>query len=204
MKNTAVRGAGTIPHGCPAGQEWNSGLCYPACNTGYYGVGFVCWTYAPKTWVECGMGAAKDTSSCASVVFSQVSSVLMLAANIATLGSSDAVEEGANAAQDSGKIAELTAKLKALKDKAMALKDQVTAAYPKLEQAVNDVNAARKDIQAAKKLSDNTAALAQVNDSTPPEDIARIAAELASLVDPTGAASVVAAYTYPKCSVLFH
>lgn len=204
MKNTYARGAGTIPHGCPVGKEWNSGLCYNTCNTGYYGVGPVCWTYAPKTWVECGMGGAKDTGSCASVVFSQVSSVLMLAANIATLGSSSAVEEGATVAQDAGKIAELTAKLKALKDKVVVLKDTVTKAYPKLTEAVNDANAARKDIQAAKKLADNTAALSQVTDATPPEDIARIAAELASLVDPTGAASVVSAYTYPKCSVLFH
>lgn len=33
-----------------------------------------------------------------------------------------------------------------------------------------------------------------------PEDIIRVTAEIAALVDPTGIAGVVAAYTYPKCS----
>lgn len=32
------------------------------------------------------------------------------------------------------------------------------------------------------------------------EDFVRIGAQVASLVDPTGVASVVAAYTYPKCT----
>jgi hypothetical protein len=43
----------------------------------------------------------------------------------------------------------------------------------------------------------------QLSDKPIPEDMARIAAEIASIADPTGAASVVAAYTYPKCSKYF-
>lgn len=33
-----------------------------------------------------------------------------------------------------------------------------------------------------------------------PEDMVRVAAQIAALVDPTGVADVVGAYTYPKCS----
>lgn len=32
------------------------------------------------------------------------------------------------------------------------------------------------------------------------EDIVRVSAQIAALVDPTGALDVVASYTYPKCS----
>lgn len=36
-----------------------------------------------------------------------------------------------------------------------------------------------------------------------PEDLARIAANIAALVDPTGIAGTVAAFTYPTCSDIF-
>jgi hypothetical protein len=35
-----------------------------------------------------------------------------------------------------------------------------------------------------------------------PADIIRMTAEIASLVDPTGVAGVVAAYSYPLCSTI--
>jgi hypothetical protein len=34
------------------------------------------------------------------------------------------------------------------------------------------------------------------------EDIVRISAQIASLIDPTGVSDVIAAYTYPKCKSL--
>jgi hypothetical protein len=36
-----------------------------------------------------------------------------------------------------------------------------------------------------------------------PEDIARTAAQVASVLDPTGVAGVTAAYLYPRCSQIF-
>lgn len=35
-----------------------------------------------------------------------------------------------------------------------------------------------------------------------PEDIARVAAQIAALLDPTGVSGVISAYTYPLCSNL--
>ena len=41
------RGAGSIPTVCPEGREYDAGLCYPACESGYDGVGPVCWQDCP-------------------------------------------------------------------------------------------------------------------------------------------------------------
>ena len=73
MKNSYSRGVGKIPEGCPAGRVYQDGLCYERCNAGYNGVAFVCWAGPPPGWVQCGMGAAKSDSTCASTVFNQVS-----------------------------------------------------------------------------------------------------------------------------------
>jgi hypothetical protein len=76
------------PMGCAAGLQQQGGLCYTPCNAGYTGVGPVCWAPIPNGWVDCGMGAASTSTVCASVIISQVTSVGMLAFNIATFGAS--------------------------------------------------------------------------------------------------------------------
>lgn len=186
MKNTATRGAGTIPHGCPAGQVWDAGLCYKPCPSGQTGVGPVCWSKPPGTWVECGMGAAKDSFSCGSVVFSQVSSVGMMAVNLATLGSSSA----ATGAVSASKLSELTAKFN-------EMKNAFNAAYPKIAEYAPMV------ATAASSAATTYSAINTAVNATTAEDIARMSAQVASLIDPTGIAGVVGAYTYPKCSKLF-
>lgn len=46
---------------CAPNQDKDGGLCYPKCPNGYDGVGPVCWGKPPAGWVNCGMGAAKDS-----------------------------------------------------------------------------------------------------------------------------------------------
>ena len=75
---------------CPSSKENNAGLCYNKCRNGFDGVGPVCWADKPSGWVNCGMGAAKDSATCASIVFDQVWSVGELALNAATFGASKA------------------------------------------------------------------------------------------------------------------
>lgn len=77
-----------IPMSCASGKYYDAGLCYVQCKSGYNGVGPVCWGQPPSGWVNCGMGAAKDSATCAKIIFSQVASVGQMAMNIATLGSS--------------------------------------------------------------------------------------------------------------------
>lgn len=50
---------------CGPGLSKDAGLCYKNCPDGYAGVGPVCWGSNPPEWVNCGMGAAKDSKVCA-------------------------------------------------------------------------------------------------------------------------------------------
>lgn len=52
-KSSYGRGVGSIPP-CPAGQDFDTGLCYPQCQTGYDGVGPVCWGRCEKGLVDTG------------------------------------------------------------------------------------------------------------------------------------------------------
>jgi hypothetical protein len=143
-------------------------------------VGPVCWSGAPKGWVECGMGAAKDSATCGKIIFDQVSSVGMMAINIATLGSSGAAT---------------TASKSALK-----------TAFKQLQDKTKNARELAGKIATAKKAAAGTYGLAEMlsanPDSVTDADIVRMSAELAAVVDPTGVAGVTAAYSYPKCSTL--
>lgn len=93
-----------IPMDCPVGQEKNAGLCYKACASTMYGVGPVCWGQAPAGWVECGMGAAVDSKTCASLIWDQVSSVGGMALNIASMGTASAATKAAQAGKNAERI----------------------------------------------------------------------------------------------------
>ena len=169
---------------CAAGEEEDAGLCYKRCDAGYTGVGPVCWTSAPRGWVECGMGAAKDSQTCASIVFGQVESVGNLALTIATAGSGAAAVGAASSAAKASRLAELKQKYKALVDAFEMAHDAFD-----LAQRSKGAYDARQN---ALELMDD--------EVVTEEDIIRIAAEIAAIADPTGVASTVAAYTYPVCS----
>jgi hypothetical protein len=53
-KNSFGRGAGEIPTRCPAGQEYDAGLCYQRCPAGFDGVGPVCWRQCPAGFDDHG------------------------------------------------------------------------------------------------------------------------------------------------------
>jgi hypothetical protein len=180
---------------CGQNEEKDGGLCYPKCKTGYYGVGPVCWGNSPSKWVGCGMGAAVDAKTCASAVFNQVTSVGMLAINIATMGTSGAAAKGATTASKSfkslPKLAEQVANVKNFYDKNKKVIDKANKGAEiagKINQMVDITKNIASDIE---------------SQDTQVEDVMRNAADIASLVDPTGISDVVVAYTYPKCSKYF-
>jgi len=170
---------------CGSGQSENAGLCYQQCQSGYTGVGPVCWTGAPRGWVECGMGAAKDSFTCGQIVFDQVSSVGQVAFNIATLPT------GAGVASAAASSASKAARLAELKRMYQTLK----SLYRENETAIRALAASKR---AAGAIVDDVQLID--DDVVTEEDIVRIAAEIAAIADPTGVAGTVAAYTYPKCS----
>lgn len=177
---------------CSSSQQKDAGLCYPQCSSGYTGVGPVCWGQAPKGWVECGMGAAKDSLTCAKIIGGQVASVGFLAMNIASLGTSTSLTAGMSAPDKASRLAKVTqefTKLKTQWDVLVKTNQQVKTAVD----VFNGANAARKGYVALNTLSNITTE----------EDMIRAAAQMAAILDPSGVASVVGAYTYPKCSKYF-
>jgi hypothetical protein len=169
---------------CAAGEEEDAGLCYRQCEPGYSGVGPVCWAGAPKDWVECGMGAAKDSSTCATIVVGQVQTVGQLAFNIATLGEGSAATKAASTAGKAAEIGELQRRYQQLK----RLYEQ---AQPAIDAALQAHAAAGTAVDTVELMDEEVVTEA---------DILRISAQIAAIADPTGVADTVAAYSYPKCS----
>ncbi|MEK9931713.1 MAG: hypothetical protein VW557_13330, partial [Rhodospirillaceae bacterium] len=157
---------------CGRGQQKDAGLCYKNCRSGYTGVGPVCWNKSPKGFVDCGMGAAKNSKICASVTSNQVISVGFLALNVATMG-------GSSAAQKSTKAS----KFAALKKKWEAF--EKTKSYKRAAEAAKRAGQANNFYKAGKN----------IKTASTPEDKARAAANLAAVLDPTGVADVVGAFT---------
>jgi len=173
---------------CTSGQERDGGLCYATCQSGYTGVGPVCWKDPPKGWVNCGMGAAKDSTTCASIVFGQVTAVGQLALTVATLGSSMA---GSGAA-DTGKLAALKQQYEQLK----GLYEAAKTTYPAIQTA-------EKVVDVGLTVKKGYTALSTATNAIVAEDVARLAAQIAAIVDSSGVSSTIGAYTYPKCSKYF-
>lgn len=48
--------------GCPEGQEYNAGFCYPKCRAGYRGLATVCWPDCPAGFYDHGAGCTKPAS----------------------------------------------------------------------------------------------------------------------------------------------
>jgi hypothetical protein len=51
---------GTIPDNCGAGREYDAGLCYPLCASGFNGVGPVCWGACPAGFADHGATCYRD------------------------------------------------------------------------------------------------------------------------------------------------
>jgi hypothetical protein len=56
------RGVGTVPTNCGPGREYDAGLCYPPCATGFRGVGPVCWQTCPPGYSDDGATCRHDAS----------------------------------------------------------------------------------------------------------------------------------------------
>lgn len=198
IKDSYGRGAGGVLK-CAANEEQSGALCYPSCGSGYHGVGPVCWQNCSADKVDCGVGCARDKSSCASSTVDMVISPLMLAANILTLGGSSEIEAAQAELKAAAKAGDTAAAKAAfgrmLEGYADNLAKMTTADVAKAIEAKMAKNAAR---WVAKEYAKVQYYLKVKNESGGPtaESFAR---DLAGL-DPTGVAGVVEAYTQPKCA----
>lgn len=174
---------------CANGEQRDAGLCYPECKPGFDGVGPVCWGQPPAGWVQCGMGAAKDSKTCASTVFGQVASVGQMAMFVATFGSSTPLTAGMKAPEQASRLTKLKQQYSAMK-----------VAFDNLKKTNSAVASAVRGLDAANKGRKGYVAMETASNIVTEEDMARMAAQIASILDPSGVSSTVAAYTYPKCS----
>jgi hypothetical protein len=176
-KPTKTRGAGTIPTSCDGNKQNDAGLCYDHCKGGYNGVGPVCWNTCPKGYVDCAAGCATSSSYCAQVTADQVTSTIMLAVNVATMGASGEVEAAAKSAEEATRLAKA---VNDAKEAWAALK--ASKEYVRLKQTAQGVAYIHK----MEKLAESKTA----------EEAARAMAGF----DPTGLSQVVSAYTQKICN----
>lgn len=206
------RGVGLAPTICPDGKENNAGLCYNLCKDGFTGVGPVCWEVTCPNingtqWVDCGAGCAQSVNTCATSVIDMVSSpllaVLSIAGMIVTGGGSGAATAGAGggaAAATAGAKA-ITATTKAGKVITYTSKAVSGAASISKQAIENDLIAKAQELLNGKPMPEHQrkgieeyAAMAYDASRSTSFDWRDFAA-----IDPTGLASVAAAYANPLC-----
>jgi hypothetical protein len=83
-KNSYGRGAGT-PLICAPGTEYQAGLCYVPCKSGYYGVGPFCWISCPLQYPQDG-GALCCDGPCNAKIVELAQSVLQAVINALIAG----------------------------------------------------------------------------------------------------------------------
>jgi hypothetical protein len=59
-KKSYGRGVGTVPTRCQGGMEYDAGLCYQPCRSGFNGVGPVCWGRCPPDYADHGATCYRD------------------------------------------------------------------------------------------------------------------------------------------------
>lgn len=171
---------------CEPDQEKDVGLCYKKCDTAYKGIGPVCWGKNPNNWVGCGMGSAVTTKVCVDIIMGQIFSVGQMALNVVTLGAT------ATASSALGDI-------KKLKEQY----ENLVKMYEAASERADIIIAAQKDPEYSEIVKDAEESKTTDPNKVMPEDLARIAASIAALVDPSGIAGTIAAFTYAKCSKIF-
>ncbi|WP_178372506.1 hypothetical protein [Massilia sp. CF038] len=165
---------------CAKGEVLQGGLCYTACAAGYEGVGTACIAAAPKTWAQCGMGAAKDLPACAAMAFDPVGAVKQLALVVGLTGGSGIPQ--------AARLAAMQKKYKELNDAYAKAKEQ-----PALKKA-------RADWEQANSGKDTLLAVDKMSSATTEEDMVRHAAQMIAIVDLVGP---IDQGSYPKCAALF-
>ena len=127
-----------------------------------------------------------------------------LALNIATLGSSSAATKGATAAKSAARLGKLRKQLASIKQSFKSSKD-LKNLVNKAKRIKSGVEKAHGYYQQAQDVIDVSRQVAESDPNKMTEaDIIRLTAEIAAIVDPTGIASTVGAYSHPKCSQILN
>ncbi|MES2898879.1 MAG: hypothetical protein V4723_04075 [Pseudomonadota bacterium] len=165
---------------CAKGEILQGGSCFAACAPGYQGVGGACWPQAPKAWVSCGIGAAKDGLSCAAV---KLPAVAMVKHHAVALGR----EAGVAAApgQQVTRLVSLHAKFR-----------ELVAAY----NGAKDSAEFKRDLAAWSQANQGKEAFLPFDESGAPTTEPTMVRHAVQLATIAGFKGNVDAGAYPKCS----
>lgn len=167
---------------CAKGEVMQGGSCFAACAPGFDGVGGACWPQAPKAWLACGIGAAKDAPGCAAV---QLNPVAMVRHHAVALGREANVP--AAPGQQVNRLISLHGKFRDL-----------AAAY----NSVKDSAQFKRDLATWSQANQGKDAFVPLDDSGAPTTepaMLRHALQLAAIA---GHASGIDSAGYPKCSTI--
>lgn len=142
--------------GCAKGDMLQGGVCHKACAPGFDGAGSLCVAQAPKGWLQCGTGSARDAQACGAAAFEPLASLKQAAVALSLTGP--------------GQQAAMQKKFRDLNDAYSKARD-----LPQLKKGRD-----ASDAQATSLPIDKMAA------ATSEEDMLRYAAQVASMVDLSG------------------
>jgi hypothetical protein len=167
---------------CAKGEVLQGGACYPGCAPGQDGIGGACWPAAPKSWIACGIGGAKDAQSCAAVVLDRVAMVKHHAVSLARDGNVPAAP------------GQKVPRLIALHDKFLDLE----AAYS----SVKDTPQFKRDLAAWSQANQGKEPFIALDDPANPIDEPAMMAHAYQLSAIAGYAGGAGSAGFPKCSTI--
>lgn len=173
---------------CKAGEQEDAGLCYKPCNSGYTGVGPVCWGGCPANWTQCGAACATNSSECAGKIIDMVEATAEMVADIAGL-----VTGAGAAAKVAKKVAEIAEKVADVASVAAKLNDLIS----KIMAANSSISHDDAQSQAQNEIA-GVMLYQEQQGQTP--DLLDSTWELAAQIDPTGILAAAKAFYYPLCS----
>ncbi len=192
-KSSYGRSAGEI-RVCSSDLENDAGLCYSPCESGYYGVGPVCWGECPEDMVPCAAGCAKTAEICSDQIIEQVLAPLEVLGNITLAVLTAGGSTAATAAARASIVGVRTSLSVAAKQ---SLKESLEAAIR------NTPNLVRKLVPSELEVTEALAAqyvslyADALVDSAELDNHVELS-ELSAL-DPTGIAGLVDAFNHPIC-----
>ncbi|MFN7919619.1 MAG: RICIN domain-containing protein [Bryobacteraceae bacterium] len=185
---------------CPAGQQYDAGLCYPQCPTGSSGVGPVCWGQCNGSFpTGCGAACAKSASACAFSIIDQVQSTADVVLNVASLvvtagAATPAIQAARLAAKQAGKRTLTAVARKELKDKAIeAIERGIRAG-----RTLRKIDAIQGKLDDAGQISDTAEVMVKAYEEGEFDWTSLVPTTVADF-DPTGILAVVKAFNKPIC-----
>ncbi|RZF40148.1 hypothetical protein LSTR_LSTR010100 [Laodelphax striatellus] len=167
---------------CPSGHELDTGLCYEHCKQDFKGFGPICWSKPPKHWHDCGLGAAKTSDICHSIISNQTHSVSKVLLFFTTGFPACSVD-----------------KLKAPADPDQLQKLKEMYNYLKNNKEFQEAASAHDKEHNMNKHYESPENCMKVHSN---EEMIRCVTSIASIFDKTGLAEAAFHFTYPKCSKL--